>query len=214
MTKPIAQITEGFAGLFIGLYKWVLATKWRVFATLVLVPIGLILFVIYEQRQRLADSYFSRVDRNAYVAKIDNGKLSSEIPQLLRRSGADGVSVWLVNQDTGHREVIYRVTSTGEDHTFYGMQFPIFSEDQNVLALYASTRGDVRCLEVIPESEFGEYLKQHGEDYVCVVGIPPGGGRLAGVIVASYKTLPPAYGTPRFREYFIYTARNIVKYGG
>lgn len=204
--------------------KAALSQKLGVIALAFLVVVSscsMIAYGVYEtQKEELGRIAVKKLGQERFIAKFDDSKFNLEIGHLVRRSGAEGASVWLVDLSSYSKKMIYRQIRTGEEKSFYGVEYPLFYTDQNILSFSRVQQGEIQCMDVVPETDFGYYMIEKKITFVCMAPVPPSIDQFIGIIQLEFRAKPVMLIKGEtdesvrrtFSNYLTFASKKIIKY--
>ncbi len=153
----------------------------------------------------------SRAGEDQFIASLNETKFKSEIPHLLRRSDAIATAVWSVDLINRTRRIVYTHDTFRDPRDMVGAVMPLYGTDTNSLAIIRMQEGEVMCVKLNPESEYGDYLMKQGARFMCGTAVPHQSSQFIGMITAAYRYDPVM--TPTFKNYFTFASKQITYYG-
>lgn len=201
-----------------------LSKKLGVIVLCILVVVGTLSAISYgiikSQEDEIGRIFVKRLGQERFIAKFDESKFNLEIGHLVRRSGAEGASVWVVDLSSYSKKMIYRQVRTGEEKSFYGVEYPLFYTDKNILSFSRVQQGEIQCMDVVPETDFGYHMIEKNITYVCMAPVPPSIDQFIGIIQLEFRAKPvmlikgEADESVRrtFFNYLTFASKKIVKY--
>ena len=148
--------------------------------------------IVDTHKESLGKYYFEKMNRDHFVARFDDTKFNVEISALVKNSKAQSASVWMIDVGSNKKRLLYRyLAKTGkEDKEFYREDFPLFYYTENKNAFGDVIIGKVPCLEMVPETNYGDALAKEGINFVCFVKVPPESGQFIGMIELEFTSKP------------------------
>ena len=163
-------------------------------ALIALIVIALLAF-IYNNSTTIYGDIARIVGEKNFIAKLDAGKFATEIPKLVKNSGAANATVWVVDLASNTRKVVYSFSATTDTQAhkqYFGYEAQFYGDvlDENMKLVEMQKSKDAVCFELIIESDFEAVLKADGANYICEISVPPQAGQFIGMIALGFLKHP------------------------
>lgn len=174
-------------------YMFDKASRW-LSALIVLIVIAFLAF-IYNNSTTIYGDIARIVGEKNFIAKLDATKFATEMPKLVKNSGAVNGTVWIVDLASNTRKVVYSYNATTDTQShkqFFGYETTFYGdiEAENLKLVEMQKSKDAVCFELIPESDFEALLRKDGANYICEISVPPQAGQFIGMIALGFTKFP------------------------
>ena len=162
-------------------------------AIVIVVTFCIIAYAIVDaNKEEFGKAYFEEVGREHFIARFDETKFNVEISALVKHSKAASASVWAIDVGGNKKRLLYRyLAKTGkEDGEFYNEDFPLFYYNENKTAFGDVIIERTPCLDLVPETNYGDRMASEGISFVCFAKVPPDSGQFIGMIELEFTSKP------------------------
>ncbi|WP_434779286.1 hypothetical protein [Neisseria sp. Ec49-e6-T10] len=186
--KAVGEVIKSLPELF----KVVVSKWWGAFAISFVIVVSTACAIVFINIDHWAEIRLQDQNKQNFIARFDESKFNVEISTLVKNSKAASASVWVVDVGSNTKRLLYRYISESgkEDKIFYNEDFPLFYFDENAIAFNRLIRKNITCLNLIPETNYGDQLAKEGISYVCFAPVPPESGQFIGLIELEFKSKP------------------------
>lgn len=176
----------GFTGLVGQLFAYI-DRPWKAVVVVVLLVVGGVGYVLYEQRDELLESWMTPSEVSLKVTEV-----TPSLEKLTQDTSADLVQIWSVDLGINAQRFLGARRHDGDRPVIPDpRRLPIIVHSSDLRIITEILEGHPACLEMTKQgTPFAARLADRGFTFGCAIPIPPGPSAFVGMIYLAWVTRP------------------------